>query len=386
MTNGGNWKDLVKAADEGNAAIVRYHLRNSIDPNFQHPEFFSTPLGHAIRAGHLEIVKILVEGGSDPDLMEEMSDERPVDMALTQKHHKIVDYLNSILPEKRKRKVHNIVVTGANRGIGQAIARQLLDAGHRVLVVCRTAEKAETTVADLAQETGNDKVSFVVGDLGSIASSRDVASKIKESFPNLDRLVLNAGVWPVEKTINADGLEVGFVVNYLSQYILCDALLPLIQANPPSRIVFVSAGLYSMGKADIEKTPAGKDFSVLRTYASTKQCGVMLMSRLARQVDGTSVTVNAVHPGVIQTDLGSTGGICGGLLRFVKYFWKSPEYGAVEPCRLALDQELQQTNGKFFFEREEIALTESVSSVSAQEQWLQWTKDFLAKAAHHPKL
>jgi hypothetical protein len=70
---------------------MRYHLRNLVDPNFQHPEFFSTPLGHAIRAGHLEIVKILVEGGSDPDLTEEMSYERPIDMALKLKYHKIVD-------------------------------------------------------------------------------------------------------------------------------------------------------------------------------------------------------------------------------------------------------------------------------------------------------
>ena len=380
-TSGGNWKDLVKAAEDGTEGFVRYHLRSGVDPNFQHPEFFTTPLCTAIRAGNLSIVKILVEeGGSDPGLIEELSCDSPIELARQMKHFEIVDYLNSALPVDLQLKIHNIVVTGACRGIGKAIARSLLNEGHRVLLTCRSLEKAESVAKELVQDTGNEKVSYVIGYLDTIKGAYNLAFQIKKEFPNVDRLILNAGIWPTEKIVNADGLEESFMVNFMAQYILCDQLIPILSSNGPSRVVFVGAGLYVKGQADIAFTPTGKDFSAFRTYANTKQCAVILMSYLARHVEPEQVVVNAVHPGVIETGLGATYGFTGCLLRLVKTFWKTPEYGAAAPCWVVLDGENAKVNGQFFNEKVPMALTESVTDLQVQEEWIQWTKDYLSRS------
>eukprot|EP00977_Amphora_coffeiformis_P030008 scaffold44184_cov199-Amphora_coffeaeformis.AAC.2 len=211
-TPGGNWKDLVKASEDGNERIVRFHLSERVDPNFQHPEYFTTPLCTAVRAGNLNIVKILVEeGGSDPGLIEELSCESPIELARQMKYFEIADYLNSVLPVDQQLKIHNVVVTGANRGIGKAIARSILNEGHRVPLTTRSSDTAESATEELAQETGNDKVSYVIGHLGTIQGAYSLAFQIKKEFPNVDRLILNAGIWPTEKMINTDGLEEAFM-------------------------------------------------------------------------------------------------------------------------------------------------------------------------------
>lgn len=94
-SNGGNWKDLLKASGEGNAQLVDYHLRRGVDPNFQHPEYFTCPIFEAIPNGHLNIVKILVEqGNANPNIVEELSDQTLMEVALQEGYHDIVDYLN----------------------------------------------------------------------------------------------------------------------------------------------------------------------------------------------------------------------------------------------------------------------------------------------------
>ena len=380
-TSGGNWKDLLKAAQEGDKDIVRFHLQRGVDPNFQHPEYFTTPLCTAIRAGHLPIVKILVhQGGADPGLVEELSCDSPLDIALHEQQHKIVEYLNTVLPKEQRFRVHNVLVTGGNRGIGKAICKRILKQGHCVRFTCRDAVVAKAVAAELAQETGNDKIDFIVGTLNSVKDAFELVSNIEKRFPEVDRLILNAGMWPTEKVINVDGLEESFMVNYMAQYILCNELLPRLASNGPSRVVFVGAGLFAMGRADLDLTPTGKDFSRFRTYGNTKQCQVILMSYFSRQVDTTKVTINAVHPGVVATGLGQTNWwVTNCLLRLVKRFWMSPDDGAVAPCWLALDSENVKVNGAFFNIKEQVKLKLEADEVT-QNTWIQWTRDFLARS------
>lgn len=380
-TSGGNWKDLVKAADQGDANVVRFHLSCGVDPNFQHPEYFTTPLCTAIRAGHLDIVQILVEGGSDPELIEELSCDSPLEIARQMQQHKIVDYLNTVLPEDKRFKINNVVVTGGNRGIGKAVTKRILAQGHRVLFTCRDSIVAKAVADELVQETGNDRIDFIIGNLSTVQEAFELATKISKDFAKVDRLILNAGLWPTEKVINADGLEEGFMVNYMAQFILCDVLLPKLISNGPSRIVFLGAGLYTIGRADLALTPFGKDFSILRTYANTKQCQIFLMSYLSRNVDADKVTVNAVHPGVIDTGLGgeTPWRMINCLVRLVKRFWASPEDGSIAPCWVALDPETAQVTGKFFNVKEPVEL-QLQANEQTHNMWIQWTKDFIARS------
>ena len=96
----GNWKDLFKAASEGNLQLIRGHLKNGVDPNYQHPEYFTSPVFEAIRNGQLDALKILLEDGGSPTLPEESTDKTPLEVAMSEGQHEIVDFLMTKLEEE----------------------------------------------------------------------------------------------------------------------------------------------------------------------------------------------------------------------------------------------------------------------------------------------
>ena len=383
-TEGGNWKDLLKAAGEGNIPLIRYHLQRGVDPNFQHPEYFTCPIFEAIRNGHLTAVNLLVEEGkADPTILEEHTDQTPMEVALETKNFEIADYLNSRLPPQFQHKFRNVLVTGGTRGIGKAIVEQLLNKGHRVVFVCRRPEDGTRVRNEVIQATSNHKVDYLLGDLSSIQSTLNLAKSILSAFPSINVLIHNAGIWPTQQELNVDGLETSFCVNYLSQYLLTRELIPLLKKNgPDSRIVFVSGKIYKRGNADVAKTPYGKDFHPFQTYMHTKQCGAILFLNTARKLEGSGIIVNAVHPGVIRTGLGESKGntwscIISLLLRFVKSFWKEASQGALGPVWLAESRDAGNSHGNYYDELNLDVMDASVTAPAVQRDWEQWTIDFL---------
>lgn len=393
-THGGNWKDLLKAAGEGDQALVRYHISagGGVDPNFQHAEYFTCPIFEAVRNGHLKIVQILVEQGkADPNIVEEMTDQTPIEVALeVGGRHDIVDYLNTKLPPDQQYKFQHVLVTGGNRGIGKAICELLLKKGHRVVFTCRSKGAGEATVKELQHDTKNHKVKCIVGDLSTIQSTMMLAKSIEETFPTMNVLIHNAGVWPTEKQINEDGLESSFAVNYMAPYLLTQELGPMLERNGPnSRIVFVSGKIYIVGQADLAQTPWGKDFNRFKTYANTKQCGVILFLNTVRRFQNSKVRVNAVHPGVIRTGLGesaSNGSCLNCVLRMVKRFWKDPSDGAVGPVWLAQDDEASHVHGNYYDGLQLDEMIDSVKDLAVQSDWEQWTVDFVAASMKGPQM
>lgn len=386
MPTGGNWKDLVKAAGQGDLEHAKYHLAQGVDPNFQHAEYFTAPIFEAIRNNQLEMVKLLVEEGkANPDLMEEMTDSTPIELALEEEKHDIVDYLNTVLPPESQWKPKHVLVTGGNRGIGKAIVERLLRQGHVVAFTCRNAEAGEEVVQELKDKTGNSKVQVIVGDLSSIASVRALAKNILTEFPTLTVLIHNAGLWPSQCEMNEDGLEQAFMVNYVAPSLLNELVLPQLEKNgPDARVVLVTAGLAIFGKANVMTTPFGKDFSRLKTYMHTKQCGMIWCMHQARK-QSNGISFNAVHPGVIQTGLGESGGGCiDCILRLFKKTWKSPAEGAIAPVWFAVSPEAKKLNGEFYAEMEPYKLEGDAACVldpKVQDEWAQWTKDFLSRTA-----
>lgn len=252
-----------------------------------------------------------------------------------------------------------ILITGGNRGIGKAIALSLSKQNYKVIIVSRDENKGQEVVNEINKITNNNNIYCLQGDLSSINKCYQLAEDIKKQFPDINVLINNAGVWMTKKEINEDGLELSFMVNYLAPFILSTNLLNLLKQNSPSRIVNVNAGLYFKGSLEIDKTPYGKDFHKIRTYANTKLCSTMFNLNFSKQLEGTGVTINAVHPGVINTGLGDFSGILGTLLKFIKKFWKSPEFGAESPVWLATSKDLEYINGKYFNLKEEIPYSEN---------------------------
>lgn len=249
------------------------------------------------------------------------------------------------------------VVTGGNTGIGKAIAMELAKQKARVVIISRDYMKGLTALEDIRLESDNMNVEVVTGDLSTIDGCRKLAACIQEKYPDIHALINNAGIWKTDLEINKDGLEMTFMVNHMAPFILTSLLLNRLKNNAPSRIVNVNAGLFVKGKVDLEKTPYGKDFSKFGTYPNTKLCNVLFTCELARLLEGSGVTVNAVHPGVIRTNLGGdTKGVFGIILNIAKRFWASPEQGAKAPVWLAADPELQNTSGKYFLEKKEFEL------------------------------
>lgn len=187
----------------------------------------------------------------------------------------------------------------------------------------------------------------VQGALDSIPKVRAAAAAIANASTRLDVLIHNAGVWPTRLERDEAGLERAFVVNHLAPFLLNHLLEPLL-ISARGRVVQVSAGLYVKGRPDLARTPYGSDFSAFGTYATTKLCNLLLVPEFARRWAAHGVTIDAVHPGVIRTDLGDRSGPLGALLRMVKRTWKRREEGARPIVRLACEASVRSGSGRYF--------------------------------------
>jgi len=249
------------------------------------------------------------------------------------------------------------VVTGANRGIGRAVAEELGRHGLHVVVVARRADAGAPVRA--AIEAAGGSADLLLGDVGSISGARHLARDLLAACPRIDVLVHNAGLWPERHELNEDGLERAFAVNHVAPFVLNHLLEDRLVVSR-TRVVQVSAGLYVKGRVDLERTPRGEDFHAIRTYATTKLCNLLVMPLFAERWRGRGPTIVAVHPGVIRTGLGDRGGLLGAALRLVKKTWKDPAAGARPVVRLALEHALAES-GLYFHEETEAALAENAS-------------------------
>jgi len=262
------------------------------------------------------------------------------------------------------------IVTGASRGIGEAVARALVSEGCSVVLLCRDAARGEAVRASLAR-LGPGQARLVTGHLDTLSGIRAAAAALEAACPRSDVLVHNAGVWPARRVLGPDGLEQAFVVNHLAPFLL-NHLLADALSRARGRVVQVSAGLYVKGRPSLARTPRGEDFGSIHTYATTKLCNLALLPRYAALLAPRGVTIHALHPGVIRTDLGDRPGPLGALLRIVKRTWKAPEEGARPVVRLALEPSFASTTGRYFEVDDERPLAQVAADPAlAEALWLQ---------------
>jgi len=238
------------------------------------------------------------------------------------------------------------LVTGANSGIGKATALGLARLGGTVVMACRSATRGEAARQDVVRDSGNSKVYLEIVDLASEESTRSFAEEFKGKYPRLEVLINNAGVYTPHREVTPDGLERTFEVNYLSGFLLTHLLLDLLKKSAPSRIVNVSSSAHSGGTIHFDDLQGEQRYGGFGAYGQSKLAQVLFTRELARRLEGTGVTVNACHPGVIRTNLGMGG--TSAVVRFVRMFFKGPEKGAETPIYLSISPEVERVTGKYF--------------------------------------
>ena len=239
------------------------------------------------------------------------------------------------------------IVTGANSGIGKETARGLAQAGATVVLACRDAAKGDAARADIATTTGaGERVKVMALDLASLASIRAFAAAFTKAHGKLHVLVNNAGLSPSEKKQTADGLELTFGVNHVGTHLLTRELVPLLKASAPARIVIVASSVQKNSKLDLDDPMFEKRaFSWISAYGASKVANVCDTLSWADELAGTGVTVNAVHPGVVKTQLARD---VWWLNFMAKLFFISPVKGARSSLFAATDPSLDGVTGKYF--------------------------------------
>ncbi len=259
------------------------------------------------------------------------------------------------------------MVTGANVGIGKQTALNLAKMGARVVMVCRNPEAGETAMVEIQAKSGNSQIELMLANLSSMAAIRVLAREYKNTHDKLDVLVNNAGVVPWKRALTVDGLELTFAVNHLAPFLLTNLLLDSITASAPARIINLTSGLHTGASIDFDDLQSEKKFGGFHAYKEAKLAVVLFTYELARRLEGTGVTVNTVHPGVIKTKLGR---YSPWYLRIGTFFFKDPEVGAETPTYLASSPDLEGITGKYFKNKQQVPSSdESYDEAIAKRLW-----------------
>lgn len=262
------------------------------------------------------------------------------------------------------------LITGANSGLGKVTARELAKMGATVAMVARSQARGEAALAEVQQASGSNKVHLMLADLSSLASTRQLAEEFKAQYGRLDVLVNNAGAIFKDRQVSVDGYEMTFALNHLSYFLLTNLLLDLLKASAPARIVNVSSGAHMGGRINFDDLMLEKKYRSFAAYSQSKLANVLFTYELARHLEGSGVTANALHPGGVATGFGSGTGFMGWVFKLIRPFLLTPEQGAETQIYLASSPEVADISGKYFDKKKPVKSSQiSYDTAVAQRLW-----------------
>lgn len=243
-----------------------------------------------------------------------------------------------------------VLITGATAGIGRITARELAAAGARILLVARAREKAEATREWIRGQTGNALVEPIIADLSSLEGVRSVARTINSSAAGVDVLVNNVGAVFTRRVESVDGIEMTFALNHLAPFLLTNLLLDALKRRAPSRVVTVSSDAHRGATMDFDDLEGRRRYRGWTAYGRSKLANLLFTYELARKLDGSGITANALHPGFVASEFGKNNG---GFMRTAMSIAQrlggiTVEEGARTSVYLAASGEVQGVTGKYF--------------------------------------
>jgi NAD(P)-dependent dehydrogenase (short-subunit alcohol dehydrogenase family) len=242
-----------------------------------------------------------------------------------------------------------ILVTGGTAGIGRATALGLATMGAHLAITGRNRDRAEDAAREI-RAAGGGPVDVFVADVSAQSDVKRLADEVLGRLPRVDVLINNVGGYWNSRHVTADGLERTFAVNHLAPFLLTSLLLDRLTQSPQGRVVTVSSNAQAMGRIDIDDLQGERNYSGARAYNQSKLANVLFTYELARRMRDTSVTANALHPGVVSTSFGAEdpGRIQQLAVPLMRPFMQSQSRGASTSVYLASSPEAERVSGRFY--------------------------------------
>jgi len=242
-----------------------------------------------------------------------------------------------------------IVITGATSGIGRVASEKLASLGARIVFVARDRTRADSMLAQLRQHAPNAGHRVHYADLSLLADMKRVAREIRDTEPRIDVLINNAGAMFGRRRVTQDGLELTFALNHMAYFVITQILRERLIGTPEARIINTSSDAHRNAHVDYNDLQMASGFGMFRSYCRTKLYNLLFTRELARQLRDTGITVNAFHPGFVNTRFGDqTEGIGAGVFRLLKWFALRPEDGAKTLVYLASSKDVAMVTGEYF--------------------------------------
>jgi len=242
------------------------------------------------------------------------------------------------------------VVAGSTSGVGLAAVRRLARGGAHIVMVCRNLGKAENVRTELVARY-QVPVEIVVADFSDLATVRAAAERLLRDYPRIDVLINSAGLFSTSRTVTKDGFETVFCVNHLAPFLLTHLLLERLKQSAPARIIQVNSEGHRFGGLDLaDLNWEHRRYNGYRSYGASKIAQLLTMWEFADRLQGSGVTINAMHPGDVKTNIGNNNGP---LYRWfqrivVGPMLKDPAISGEALYTLAASPELADVSGRFF--------------------------------------
>jgi len=242
------------------------------------------------------------------------------------------------------------IITGASSGLGYHTALKLASLNSVVVLVCKDEVKGAITRNYIVDQTQNKSVHLYIADLSIQQDIRELVEKINSAFPRVDVLINNAACIYVHHTLNEDGIEMQFAVNHLAPFLLTNLLLDNLKKSDQGRIINVSSRAHARGKIHFDNLNFQKDYTFSKAYNQSKLANIYFTYELARKLKDTSVTVNCMHPGLMNTSIGNknTTLFYSIIWSLIKTIGNSPEKSSKTIIHLAYSPNMDSTSGKYF--------------------------------------
>jgi len=264
-----------------------------------------------------------------------------------------------------------ILVTGATNGIGLIAARELARMGAHTIIASRDAQRCAAAVESIKRETGNTEVEYIAADLATRDGVQRAAHEFKKRHTRLDVLLNNAGALFMQRRLSADGIEMTFALNHLNYFHLTILLLDVLKTSGASRVINVSSMAHQGARINFDDLQFEKNYQGMTAYGQSKLANVLFTYELARKLEGTRVTANALHPGFVNTGFAKNNNwIVKAGMALLRPIQRSPEKGAQTSIHLAASSELDGVTGKYFVDSKAVPSDPaSYNRASAERLW-----------------